>query len=191
MISCTITFIDRAFCIGVWNNDVPVLQYTDNAAELLPSTLDDLLKKIDVSIHNIDKIGFLVGPGSFTSIRVTICTILAIKLVYPDKIYLSMQLQEAIYSHFNHASTHNLPIVIKCNHKLFHVYTNHKWNLLNIDEINEIGKYITLAEQVQLADSNHEAIIASQEMLQHGVYQKLTHATQSNDIIPFYGFDLI
>lgn len=50
-----------------------------NNAKFLPSIIDEIIKEAKTSIKNIKSLGVVVGPGSFTGIRIGIATALGLK----------------------------------------------------------------------------------------------------------------
>ena len=47
--------------------------------ELMLTKIDEILKEANVKIQDIDELGVVVGPGSFTGVRVGIATIKAFR----------------------------------------------------------------------------------------------------------------
>lgn len=178
----TVSFINREFCIGIWQNDSVQFVYTNDGSVSLADTIHDALSSLSISMSEIDKIGFIVGPGSFTSIRMLICSILAIKLVYPDKIYTAMQTHNAIYGYGYDTS---IPIVIKCGTKLFHVYYDNAWHLYTVEQVTELPKFISISD---INIDNANIIYTNHQEMQHGIYNQIINTHHSNNIEAFYGF---
>ena len=182
MVLLTITFINRKFCIGIWSKEESKFIFTDNALESMASCINQLLIMMDVDMAQVNKVGLLVGPGSFTSIRIAIASILPIQLLYPNKIYLPMKLDEIVYECDGYT---NIPIVIKCGHRMYHTYRNGLWS--NAKDVT-VDKFVTIDEDIKISGNK---IVIGNYFLQMNMRKRLDRLDTDRAITPFYGFSLI
>jgi tRNA threonylcarbamoyl adenosine modification protein YeaZ len=70
-------FIDttQTYCnLAILNNEVIIKQFTvktnNNLTEIVVEHIDNLLKQTKLTHHDIKKIFLVIGPGSFTGVRI-------------------------------------------------------------------------------------------------------------------------
>lgn len=73
-------FIDTSckyLCIGVAKDEKIIYKFQQEAlkkqSELTIPYLNDALKKLDLTLNDIDEVNVTIGPGSFTGLRIGMC----------------------------------------------------------------------------------------------------------------------
>lgn len=181
MINIVLTFVERRFYFSLFDNTQLLYKSSfEDASNNMTSAIERGLYNINIAIKDIQKVAFLTGPGSFTSIRLCIATVLAIQSVYPDKIYLPMTLDEMSY-------IKSVPIVTRCTKDLHHVFID-EWKLMNADQIcNKTEKY-TSDNDLKL---NIEYLHLDQHCMHKHVAELALQHTKGSPIRPLYNFEII
>ena len=75
--------------VAIKKDNIVISKYIDNeithSEKLLP-LIDDVLKEANVSLNEIDNLACVLGPGSFTGVRIGVATMKAIAKVIDKKI---------------------------------------------------------------------------------------------------------
>jgi tRNA A37 threonylcarbamoyladenosine modification protein TsaB len=177
----TISYSDRKVQLNLWSDSV--LQdkiETEDASSHLITSIDSILQKNLLSIGSLEKIGFLTGPGSFTSSRVVAATCAGIKTVYKDVLIVPTLLNQAIHSLDKYK---DVDILLKCNLQTWHLYQKGKWLLL---PDTKLASYLTnqYTSPTPVGGSCLEWPDVSSGIAKHTWPAKAQEA-----IIPYYGFE--
>lgn len=134
-------------------------------AENVLKNIDEMCEEAGVVFRNIDSVAVVVGPGSFTGIRIGVAIVKALSCVKNDlKIYpiTSLELMAYIYGH-----TERVHTVLNALSSLYFVATFENGEKVEtekmVDKLDENGKYITLKGDLSL--KNAEVVEFSPEKL--------------------------
>lgn len=87
----------KSISIGLYKKDTPMGEFFFNhriqLSCILLQSIEDLLKKCDVSKHELDAVCVSLGPGSFTSLRISVATAQALSLGLKIPIFGTNSLQ--------------------------------------------------------------------------------------------------
>lgn len=178
----TITFLKRDFKITLWKDSLEVAhKVSNNASKNLILSIDSLLRENEVSLAMITKIGFLSGPGSFTSARILCATCFGIKTAYPDIIIVPILINEAMHVMKDYEKT---AILLRCNKHVWHVYQS-DWEIVPEGELGKVDlrSYTTL-------DELPESLIATPKPwpdLSVGMMRVVERTAIQVEIEPYYG----
>jgi len=181
----TINYRDRKVEINLWNNNYCLDRIdTEESLDIIQS-IDAILKLNNLTLNSLDKIGFLSGPGSFTSARVVAATCAGIQTAFKSILIVPVLLNQAIHSLHDYAST---DILLKCNNHTWHLYQDEKWLLLPNSTVaqyltkpyitpNEIPQGISCQPALEWPDINL------------GLAKFTWSQLDQIDINPYYGFE--
>lgn len=122
-ILCMDTSADNiALALKVNNCDAKYFVGNDDKKKhngVLLQYIDDFLQQNDIRINDIDTFGVVVGPGSFTGIRVGVATVNALALGGSKKIVQITSLEQL---------ANNNMVLLDCKHDNFYcgIFTNNK-----------------------------------------------------------------
>ena len=118
MYSLIIYFINRKIILELWNGNKISQADTINGAKDLILLVNRLLEQNGLTLTHVTKIGLLNGPGSFTSIRIVIGTVLGLSSRRDIQIY-PFRLDELISGE----------ICLEIGRNLYYVYSG-EWNIV-------------------------------------------------------------
>ena len=134
-------------------------------AENVLKNIDEMCEEAGVVFRNIDSVAVVIGPGSFTGIRIGVAIVKALSCVKNDlKIYpiTSLELMAYIYGHTDCVHT-----ALNALSSLYFVATFENGEKVEtekmVDKLDENGKYITLKGDLSL--KNAEVVEFSPEKL--------------------------
>ena len=118
-------------------------------SEILVPSIDELLKKADLTAADLDATCLTIGPGSFTGLRLGISALKAIELAYEVPVYGISSLETYAYPYKNFG----LPLIscIDANKDKFYCRIADGENILLKDDDYEIEKIIEGARNVKEA----------------------------------------
>lgn len=121
---------------------------TTKHLETLMPAVDGLLRQKDFNIFNIDYLGVVVGPGSFTGVRIAVSTAKAMMMVNKDIKAVAINSLELIASSYYEKTKDDskIAVVIPTTIKKVYFATFEKGKRLEDDSIVET---ISLAEKAQ------------------------------------------
>ena len=134
-------------------------------SENVLKTVDELLNQCNEKIQNVDEIAVVVGPGSFTGIRIGVALAKGFGSVNDNLKLLpisSLELMAYIYGHTDRVHT-----ALNALSSLYFVATFENGEKVEtekmVDKLDENGKYITLKGDLSL--KNAEVVEFSPEKL--------------------------
>ena len=134
-------------------------------AENVLKNIDEMCEEAGVVFRNIDSVAVVVGPGSFTGIRIGVAIVKALSCVNENlKIYpiTSLELMAYIYGRTDRVHT-----ALNALSSLYFVATFENGEKVEtekmVDKLDENGKYITLKGDLSL--KNAEVVEFSPEKL--------------------------
>lgn len=177
MIILTISFNKRIFTVTLHNESFTKRLQFEDAASNLPNKLDEILIGFDK--HQIEKIGFLTGPGSFTSIKVLCSLCEALRLGMPNTLIMPVRLDQAINAML---PSDDNDIFLRCNSTLWHVYSDNEWS------VTTDPKPIRLYTAPEAFEDTK--LYVQWPDVPNGIYKYIKHCDVAHDIEPLYGVDL-
>lgn len=133
MYSLIFYFIGRKIVVELWSRVRLDYIETSNAAQDLIPIIDTLLQRNRLGLSDVNRIGLLNGPGSFTSIRIVIATALGLQTGSNIQIY-PFRLDQLLSGE----------LCIPIGQQLYYVYTN-EWKILrNLDKTYDEIEWNTL-----------------------------------------------
>ncbi|MFA6866292.1 MAG: tRNA (adenosine(37)-N6)-threonylcarbamoyltransferase complex dimerization subunit type 1 TsaB [Clostridia bacterium] len=150
---------------------------------LLP-LLDKFLKENEITIKNIDIYAVVVGPGSFTGIRIGVATVNAFALTNQKQIVEITSLEQVF------EGDKDMLVGLSCKHDNYYcankIDKKIEYLPLNIDEIKNLGKEMTLFENSNPSKMMNVAIkkIANKEFVNQAkpFYMKRSSAERETGI---------
>ena len=179
MFIIAISFNRREYQIVLYKNLVYVDKVTSsNASKNLMLCIDSILERNSLTLDDVSKVGFLSGPGSFTSARILCATCLGLKLTYDKVLFVPVLINEAIHS------VENCAIVMQCNMLMWHLFIDNQWKLVNIDDLlqMEFEKW-TSVDDIDLKGNKIEW-----PNLSYCIAKYCDAITEQKDLMPFYGY---
>ncbi|QEK38926.1 hypothetical protein [Candidatus Nesciobacter abundans] len=127
MYSIVLFYINKDFVIEIFlNHTKKYSKKISNARTNLVQEISNALQEEKITLSEINRISFLRGPGSFSSIRIAFATVMAIKTSHPNIICNNVSVDEIIPS----------PIIIKLNKAtILHYFEN--WQVKKNEELNK------------------------------------------------------
>ena len=118
-------------------------------SEILVPSIDELLKKADLTAADLNATCLTIGPGSFTGLRLGISALKAIELAYNVPVYGISSLETYAYPYKNFG----LPVIscIDANKDKFYCCISDGQNLILKDDDYEIEKIIEGARSIEKA----------------------------------------
>lgn len=140
--------------IGVLNQGEILVENIENiknhAAIILP-VIQNLLQKANLSIKDLNAIGFGKGPGSFTGIRISVSIAKAMAFAHNLPLYAVSTLQNIAYSAFKHNNTNDILTLIDARIKEVYWSVHSKQNLSKDEFVSAPQEVITENTSLALA----------------------------------------
>lgn len=180
MITLIIGFNKKEFEARLYiNNKIATKLTFEDAAENLISNIDLILA--GKNKQQISKAAFLVGPGSFTSIKIICSFFNALRLCIPNIVIIPTKINEAIHSIKGYKEC---KILMRCNTTIWHCFYRGKWSTINQGNLQQhINGIYTSNENLGGAGE-----LRWPDLLQ-GIWLYSKKQKSSLEIIPFYGLD--
>jgi tRNA threonylcarbamoyl adenosine modification protein YeaZ len=154
--------------------------------EVLLPKLEEVLTNAGLTLNEIDEFGVVVGPGSFTGLRVGIATIKAFKDVVkkPVRAINNLDLLYNIASKTNRYTT--VAIEGSLNSYFVGKYENGKLNIyernLTVEELNRVSN----GEKVAMYSNSHNLELGEIVKFDNEAFVEAFLNSKSNDLTPVY-----
>ena len=178
---------ERLVVIGVVNDNKyykVVREGNKRHMPLLMPTIEEVLRKIDTSIENVSYISSVIGPGSFTGIRIGVACVNAFALAL-NKPLVSVNSFELMAYNVTKPSI----LLIEAGHNAYYgakidkpfgslydygYYTEEDLENINIDKIYQQKEYDYINEFVRVAKS--KAVISDTQEVLRPLYLRKSQA---------------
>ena len=155
--------------------------------EVLLPKLEEVLTSANLTLKDIDEFGVVVGPGSFTGLRVGIATIKAFKDVF-NKPVRAINNLDLLYRVANIAGTKYRTVAIEGSLNSYFVgnYDNDRLNIyernLTVDELKEVAK----GEKVAMYSNSHNFELGEVVSFNNKAFIDAFTNSKSYDLTPVY-----
>lgn len=95
--------------------------FTSKHLEHLLEEIDKILDKNNIKLKDVDCFGVVVGPGSFTGIRLAVSTVKAFCFVYPKKKIVSINMLELLVSKIKMSEKNDFCVLTKCTQNKYYL----------------------------------------------------------------------
>lgn len=168
-------------CIACSNGEKVFSTLPDSGSKkhnsnILPS-VDFTLKKAGLKIDEIDVFGCVVGPGSFTGIRIGVATVKALAFATGKKCVSITSFEELAYSENDSQVT----VAIDCRHNSYYVakFENSSLNPVFVGELSEEELSKQNCKVIKKSGaSNPDKLIAIAKMK--------IQANEFSELVPYY-----
>lgn len=155
--------------------------------EVLLPKLQEVLDQANLTLNDIDEFGVVVGPGSFTGLRVGIATIKAFKDVL-NKPVRAINNLDLLYNIANIGDVKYNTVAIEGSLNSYFVgkYENNHLNIyernLTVDELHEVAN----GERVAMYSNSHKFELGDVIEFNNEAFVNAFLSSKSNDLTPVY-----
>lgn len=179
-----IAFYNRVFQMGLWHNEecIDLVEFNNGTKDLILN-MEQMLNRHKLQLQQIAKLGFISGPGSFTSSRVVCAVCAGLQTVIDSLLIVPVRLDEAINEIQALSDGHRLYIAVPYNKDTTHFFNGTNWNILNNNELIQLEfKQYTAKEIMQQIPADY---IPWPDVLT-GVFRRAQQVNIQAEIAPFY-----
>ncbi len=146
--------------VGIKHNDERIYKTLDEGrthSETLLPLINEILKENNISLDEIEVLGVVIGPGSFTGIRIGISTIKAISFAKNIPV-VEISSTEVLARNIVDESTLKIGIIDAKNDQIYAgVYTN--TYALKKEFAGSISEFLEILKEIKLSNQNQENLV--------------------------------
>lgn len=177
--------------VGIKHNDERIYKTLDEGrthSETLLPLINEILKENNISLDEIEALGVVIGPGSFTGIRIGISTIKAISFA-KDIPVVEISSTEVLARNIGSESTYKIGIIDAKNDQIYAgVFTN--TYELNKEFAGSILEFLDILKDIKLSTQNRESLVYTfsgsgtkyQDLIKKNLQNENIHIVFNEDI---------
>lgn len=164
---------------------------TPKHLETLMPAVDNLLKQKNFNVANIDYLGVIVGPGSFTGIRIAVSTAKAMMMVNRNIKAIAVNALELMARSYYNKTGYNekIAVVVPTTIKKVYLATFDNKKRITEDSIVEVEQLDNIVKDIKIISPSEnfgEQFIVSEEDLDRYVQNEINNKNFCDKLSPCY-----